>query len=46
MINLLAIYNFFGNSRDKKEAPLVPAVREELLFQTGAPEFVVKKGES
>lgn len=33
-------------ARDKKDAPLVPAVKEELLFQTGAPEFVVKKGES
>lgn len=25
--------------------PLDPTVREELLFQTGAPEFVVQKGE-
>lgn len=25
--------------------PLVPTVKELLLFQTGAPEFVVQKGE-
>lgn len=25
--------------------PLAPTVKEELLFQTGAPEFVVQKGE-
>ena len=25
--------------------PLAPTVKEELLFQIGAPEFVVQKGE-
>ena len=27
------------------EIPRVPTVMEELLFHTGAPEFVVQKGE-
>lgn len=29
----------------REDVPLVPTVRDELLFQTGAPEFVVKNGE-
>lgn len=29
----------------KKEIPLAPTVRDELLFQTGAPELVVQNGE-
>lgn len=37
------------NAQNKKykteDVPLVPTVRDELLFQTGAPEFVVKNGE-
>jgi len=29
----------------EEEVPLGPTVMEELLFHTGAPELVVKKGE-
>lgn len=32
-------------SFNKKKIPLVPTVNDELLFHTGAPEFVVQKGE-
>lgn len=30
---------------EQNHIPLVPTVKDELLFQTGAPELVVKKGE-
>ena len=40
--------SFINNQKKWKhfnKVPLGPRVREELLFQTGAPELVVQKGE-